>query len=96
MEINEYISKLTSELSEKLQLASEKLLVQDIIMIYKGKFRSYQDYIETMKDANERIDEFDKRVSFDTCITFNSKHHLISLDLYNFIINLRILYKEEK
>lgn len=96
MEINEYISKLTSELSEKLQLASEKLLVQDIIMIYKGKFRSYQEYVETMKSGNDRIDEFDKRVNCNTCITFYAKHNIISLDLYNFIISLRILYKEEK
>lgn len=96
MVISDYINKLTSELSEKLQLSNEKLLVQDIIMIYKGTFRSYQEYTETMKNANERIEEFEKRISFDTCITFYSKHHLVSLDLYNFIIGLRILYKEEK
>ena len=66
-------------------------------MIFKeDKYESYQEYVEIMKDANERIDEFDKRVGFDTCVYFNAKHNILSLDLYNFIIELRRLYNENK
>ena len=95
MELNDYINKLTNELSDKIKDTSEKLLVQDIIMIFKGKFRSYQEYTQVMKSVNEKIDEYDIKISFDSYITYTCKHNIISLDLYNFIMGLRKLYKEE-
>lgn len=88
-----FIHDIVDDLAHKIQSANEKMLIQDIIMIFENKFKNYVEYSNEMVNANTRIDEFDKRINSEYNITFYPKHHIISLDLYNFIIELRRLYK---
>lgn len=86
----DYINNVCSDLHDKFNLATEKLLIQDIIMIYNNCYTSYEEYVDNMQKANNRIKEFDiLGVSF----SIHPNHIIIRKEVYDFIKKLRGVYK---
>lgn len=91
MELNEFIKNTTDNLYKEYQKSIEKLLMQDIIMIYNGCYGDYERYRNTIIEGNKRIDEVK---SIGLTFTIHPKHIILDEEIYNFISNLKLLYKE--
>lgn len=90
MDLNEFIKNTTDVLYNEVQKAQEKLLIQDIIMIYNRCYHTYEDYKNTIIKGNERIEEIK---SMGLTFTIHPKHILLDEEVYYFIRQLRNLYK---
>lgn len=90
MELHEFIKNVTDNLYKELQKSTEKLLIQDIIMIYNGCYRDYEHYIDTIIKSNQRINEIKSK---GLTYTIHPKHIILDEETYNFISSLKLLYK---
>lgn len=91
MELNEFINDATDKLFKEFHKAIEKLLMQDIIMIYNECYSSYDNYLDTIIKGNQRIDEI-KSMGLSFCV--HPKHIILDEEIFNFISSLRLLYKK--
>lgn len=90
MELNDFINDVVNELTERVRIASEKMIIQDILMIFNDSYECYEKYVDEMIKANKRVNEFEKLgISF----TVHPKHIIINKEIYNFIKDLRKVYK---
>lgn len=90
MELNEFIKNVTDDLYKELQKSTEKLLIQDIIMIYNGYYCNYEYYTDSIIKNNNRIDEI-KSIGFS--YTIHPKHIILDKEIYNFIESVAKCYK---
>ena len=88
-ELNKFIDKIKDELNEKLNNVTEKLIIQDIIMIYNQAYESYEVYHKEMIKANERITCYMNTNMFYV----HPKHIILKKELFTFILSLKAIYK---
>jgi hypothetical protein len=88
-ELNEFIDKIKNELNEKLNNATEQLIIQDIIMIYNRTYESYEVYRKTMMEANMQLTCYMNTNKF----YIHPKHIILKKELYAFILSLKAIYK---
>ena len=90
MDLQDFIKVVADNLIKEYQISTEKLLMQDIIMIYNGCYSDYEHYKDIINKGNERIDEFK---SAGLSFTIHPKHIILDEEIYNFILSLKLLYK---
>lgn len=90
MEIHEFIKDVYDNLLKECQTSTEKLLIQDIIMIYNKFYDNYEDYKHTIIEGNRRIDEV---IKMGLTYTIHPRHIILDEEIYNFILSLKLLYK---
>ena len=91
MELDEFISKMTSMINRN----KTKQLIQDVIMIYEESYESYDNYVETMKIINNKRTKENplNACNFSVSVNYQPTHEIIEEWEYDFLIELRKLYK---
>lgn len=98
--LNEFINEIVEKINDQYNDLTEKLLIFDIINIYKGNYYTYNAYINSIELINKYIDMQEKmfvyNAEFKVNMTLQPKHTIISENLFNYIMELRKRDKENK
>ena len=84
--LNDYMTGLTEMYTDLINNARQELLADDIIAIYKGQFRNYQDYVRKRQAIIEQNHR--DKISFKEhyyMIAIPIDPYIIEEDLFNYI-----------
>lgn len=79
---------LFEPITKKVNLASEKMLLDDIIFIYEHPFISYDYYIKTIQRYNNEIIKKNRTLEpgkFTTSYIYYPQRFILSKDLFNYV-----------
>ena len=78
MIFNDFINNICEDMQKQIQMCNNKMLMQDIIMIYNGCYHNYEDYKNTIIKGNNRVDEWNKNT---LSYTYHPKHIILERSL---------------
>lgn len=94
MEINDFISNIVNDVTEKAKLQTECRLIDDIIDIYNGRYADYKIYLDVMMNYNDRATKRNTIQIFDIRennfkLTYTPQKIILAEELFYYIRGLK-------
>lgn len=88
--MEDILNKITNQLIDQSKDAIDKMILSDIIYIYNGDFKNYDDYIEFVKSYNELAYSKNKIIDVlqDKKYTYFPQRYIITQKHFDFIMSL--------
>lgn len=96
---SDFMLELVETVEKAFERDNEILLINDIINIYNKKFKNYVHYANVMYLENEYIKKWNELFIAkpnNSILRFKPEHHIITVELFKYILELRERNEEDK
>ena len=97
--LSDFITEIVEIVQREFKRDTEILLINDIIDIYNKKYDKYLDYRHFIYYDNEYIKKWNELYTAKpntSILRFKPEHHIITAELFSYILELRKRYEENK